>query len=121
MVLGDRVRCILRGRRLLRVQWCAVTAAEEIVRKLADALGAIESPPNYGPWRVVSPDRWEASAGQGWATGYIEIITPDAGEFSPADLLYFAAEPDKIPAPEFDDGMAADHARDLAIDREVLS
>ncbi|OZF05219.1 hypothetical protein CH302_00930 [Rhodococcus sp. 15-2388-1-1a] len=98
-----------------------MSAVAEIVRKLADALGAIESPPNYGPWRVVSADRWEQSAGQGWATGYIEIIAPDDGEFSPAEQLYFAAEPDKIPAPEFDTGMAADHARDLAIDREVLS
>lgn len=103
------------------MQWCAVSAAEEIVRKLADALDAIESPPNYGPWQVVSDDRWTRAAEQGWATGYIEIITPDAGEFSPSEGLYFAAEPDKIPAPEFDDGLAADHARDLAIDRELMS
>ncbi|OZC50551.1 hypothetical protein CH289_16120 [Rhodococcus sp. RS1C4] len=68
-------------------------AAEEICRKIGEQLAVIPLPETFGPWRVVSPEKWETAAGEGWATGYVEIITPNGGEFDPSAVLHFAAEP----------------------------
>ncbi|MFF2026597.1 hypothetical protein [Rhodococcus koreensis] len=89
--------------------------SSEILDALLDAINDAGQLDGYSVWTEVGPERWTEAGAQGAATAYFEIVTPGEELSERAHLIAFPMPAEK---PEFDDGAAADRARDAAVDRE---
>ncbi|KXF56176.1 hypothetical protein AXA44_02780 [Rhodococcus sp. SC4] len=87
----------------------------ELVDSMLDAINEAGQLDGYSVWTEVGPERWAQSGAQGAATAYIEIVTPGEKLAECAHLIAFPMPTEK---PVFDDGAAADRARDAQVDRE---
>lgn len=89
----------------------------------ADALDALIDTLNehqldgFGPWRETGPAEWEKAFNEkSCATASFEIVVPRQDP----ELAFLVADPEATnDRPVFDEGAAADRARDVALDDEL--
>lgn len=69
-----------------------------------------------GPWREVGPEEWSRiAARRDGATAYLEIVAPG----TEPEAMHLVADREPVETPTFDDGAAADRARETALDVEL--
>lgn len=71
----------------------------------------------FEPWREVGPKEWvDHAKNSATATAYLEIVDPREGD---VEMIHAVADRAPVERPVFDDGAAADRAREIELDREL--
>lgn len=93
-----------------------MTDAAEVVDALIDTLNENRID-GFAEWREVGPQEWSRRSGRRStaATAYFEIVVPGGD----TEAVHAIAERETVVPPVFDDGAAADRAREIALDRDL--
>ena len=91
-----------------------MSAPDEILDSVLDVINEMPNVDGHGAWREVGPLEWQRICEKHThAVAYIEISTPG----DEIEIAHLVADPDpEANKPVFDDGAAADRAREIALD-----